>query len=275
MSVDEEVMKNAVELLTKKANSMLAKMKGFVIKDYEAYLNKFPYLNGCFSPFVSSPNVFAPLNQATKKETAYTSMVGYFLQDKDFGQYLYKGLCRLIGIKQIKEMKSVVCEKTAKDYGRLDIFIKSKDEKNIIIEAKVTAQESGNQLKNYSDCFKEYREKYQRKQNTLVLLTIYNDIQHKDFKNIMWLELAAAFYAGYNTYKFMNNKGSKWYEMKLGEKDDTYNGVYLQMWLSNILTYLYEIDEIDEIDDTELYKYNFFNYFVKTYISIMNEIAKK
>ena len=46
MSVDEEVMKNAVELLTKKANSMLAKMKGFVIKDYETYLNKFPYLNG-------------------------------------------------------------------------------------------------------------------------------------------------------------------------------------------------------------------------------------
>ena len=55
----------------------------------------------------------------------------------------------------------------------------------------------------------------------------------------MWLELAAAFYAGYNTYKFMNNKGSKWYEMMLGEKVNTYNGVYLQMWLSNILTYLY------------------------------------
>lgn len=275
MNVNQEVMKEAVNLLENKAGSMLDKMKGFVMKDYTRYIRKYPYLNECFAPFVRSPNIFAPLNQNTKKETAYTSMIGYFLQDKEFGQYLYRGLCCLLGLKQIKSMTKVVCEKVEQNYGRLDVFIESEDEKCIIIEAKVNAKESGNQLTNYSEYFNKGREKYQRKKNILVLLTIYDDITHRDYKNISWLELAAAFYAGYNTYKFMESRGSNWHTINLGEKVDTYNGIYLQMWLSNILSYLYEIEDINEITEIELHKYNLYNSFVDTYITIMNEIAKK
>ncbi len=256
------------------------------------YLENYNYLNNRFSPLRKHVDILYKPTQ----ETANTKLLTLFLKQYEFKNYLLKSLIYLIEDKDknkdkyknkdnltIRDAESEVPIKN----GRIDVLCTCNeyiDGKNqIVIEAKIGQREQDKQTVNY----------YKAKEKTafeFIYLTKETQMpQCEHFKNITWLDLAAAFYAGYNRYKHNKNKKSfnihsniEWKEIKFGELEDTNEGIFFQMWLSHILTHLYEVKDIDSVlkkhnilEENEYRQINQSVSFIEKYEYIMVKIYGK
>ncbi|MCI6475764.1 MAG: hypothetical protein MSA07_08740 [Mucispirillum sp.] len=271
--IDMSKVRDAFEFVKKNIETFNDEVVSYFTEYYNELINKYKYFaTDCFSPLRSNANVFAAVNEDVYKETAYTSLLGYFLRDRDFGQDLFRSLLISIGIYDKYTLENVQCEQ--KDYiRRYDVVCICNDESKLIIEAKINAIESESQtddiyLFNADDTF------------AFIYLTVdSSNACNEHFKSLSWNRLAAAFYAGYNTYRYKLeqnlNNDVYWKELDFSKTANTNNGIYLQMWLSNIMTYLYDIEEISNGDinqNEHLSIYTKCAEFIKDYENIMEEL---
>lgn len=271
--IDMSKVRDAFEFVKNNIKTFNDEVVSYFTEYYNELIDEYKYfVTDCFSPLRSNANVFAVVNENVYKETAYTSLLGYFLRDKDFGQDLFRALLVSVGIYDKCTLEDVKCEQ--KDYiRRYDVVCICNDGSKLIIEAKINAIESERQTddiyyyNSYDDCY-------------FIYLTIDgSNACNEHFESLSWNKLAAAFYAGYNTYRYglmkkLNNDIS-WKGLDFSTIVNTNNGIYLQMWLSNIMTYLYNIEKISNGDinqNEHLSIYTKCAEFIKDYENIMEEL---
>lgn len=241
---------------------------------FEEYMEAYIYFeNYRFSPLRTNTNVLG--YRKSYQETAYTNLLGHFLKNSVFKNNLLKSLLCLIDIDKNYdiediEIEDVNCEAKIKS-GKIDVLCMCNmaidGKKEILIEAKVDAKESKGQTEKY----------YKYKKNDVFAFIFLTKEETtpacKEFKNITWLDLAAAFYAGYNSYKYHDYKINKeWYKVNFGQLEDSNDGIFFQMWLSNILTYLYGLEDIKNLKSNDYEMYILSARFMEKYEDIMEAI---
>lgn len=240
---------------------------------FENKIKQYPYFKEHrFSPLVKHTEILLKPTQ----ETANTKLLTLFLKQYEFKNYLLKSLLFLIEDKYknkdnltIKDAESEVPIKN----GRIDVLCtcnENIDGKNqIVIEAKIGQREQDKQTMNY----------YKAKENEafkFIYLTKETQMpQCNHFKNITWLDLTAAFYAGYNSYKFSKTDKENWYAVNFSEIEDSNEGIFFQMWLSNILTHLYHIEDIEQFNDNDYNMFIISARFMEKYKEVMEAINGK
>ncbi len=225
-----------------------------------------------FSPLKSSTNVMG--YKKTTRETAYTYLLSHFLKESEFKNYLFKSILHLIGITKECELKDAESEVALPDgkSGRVDVLciceeIDESGKNELLIEAKINHKEGKDQTQRYFDAKKD-------KAFAFLYLTVNETTPEcNEFQNIIWIDLAAAFYAGYNSYKYHYYKiNEKWSEVNFGWLEDSHEGIFLQMWLSNILTYLYHMKDIEKFNSNEYDMFIISARFMEKYKEVMGAI---
>lgn len=178
-----------------------------------------------------------------RDEVIYTKLLTYCFNIKNIGNYLYNEILKLIDknreICNINAFSEYYINENGK---RIDIFITDNNKKGeCIIEAKINAEEHGEQ--------KKYYKKFAKKNNinNLIYLTINTQgNMEQEWCNITWLQLAAALLSG----------------LIKSKKIDTPQGIYVKFFISNILYHLYEINfNINDNENT----YN--NLYIMSYVT--------
>lgn len=271
--IDMSKVRDAFEFVKNNIKNFNDEVVSYFTEYYNELIYKYKYfVTDCFSPLRSNANIFAVVNENVYKETAYTSLLRYFLRDKDFGQDLFRAL--LVSVDEYNKyiLKEIHCEQYD-EIRRYDVVCICNNKEELVIEAKINTKESEGQtddiyLWKYDDAF------------CFVFLTVKgDDACNENFKSLSWKKLAAALYAGYNTYRYKLeqnlNNDVDWKELDFSKTVNTNNGIYLQMWLSNIMTYLYDIEEISNGDinhNEHLSIYTKCAEFIKDYETIMEEL---
>lgn len=226
-----------------------------------------------FSPLKSNTNVMG--YKKITSETAYTYLLSHFLRESEFRDKLFKSILFLLKNHDEYTLKEAECEARLQDdsLDRLDVLCicnENEDGKNeLVIEAKIKSKEGKDQTERY----------YKAKQNKafgFVYLTVEEATPKcKEFKNITWLDLAAAFYAGYNSYKFSKTDEKDWSTVDFSKIEDSNDGIFFQMWLSNILTHLYDIEDIEQFNDNDYNMFIMSARFMEKYKEVMEAINGK
>ncbi len=261
---------NNYQFISKNLELMNKQLDETLKKVFNDYIEKYPYFKKYrFSPLKSSANIFG---NKPKKETAHTNLLGYFLKNSEFKNYLLKSMLCLIGINEDNTIKDVICEATINNdkADRIDVLCicnKNIDGNNeIVIEAKIHSKEMDGQTKKY----------YYAKQKTafaFIYLTVEKEEPQCDkFINITWIDLVATFYAGYNSYKYSKTNEIQWHNVDFEQLEDSNDGIFFQMWLSNILTYFYYIVDIDKLEENDYEIFNNCARFMEQYHKIMESI---
>lgn len=272
--IQVDKLNKSYEFLKQNLQSLNNELNNLLKGKYGNYIEKYTYfVDSKFSPIKFSANVFAPVGK-THKETSYTFMLSYFLNLDEFKDYLFKALLFLINEKNMKShfsydkyiLDNVVAEEYNEGYGRIDVVCKCKNTKELIIEAKINASERLNQTDDYFECKKDTAFAF-------VFLSIDGkEADNMNFTNLSWFDLSAAFYAGYNSYKLKKYNINQWDKVDFGSLEDSINGIYLQMWLSNILTHLYKIEDIDKIEKNEYSMFSLISKFINEYEKVMEAL---
>lgn len=226
-----------------------------------------------FSPLKSNTNVMG--YKKITSETAYTYLLSHFLMESEFRDKLFKSILFLLKNKDEYTLKKAECEVVLPNDKscRVDVLCtcnESKDKKNeLVIEAKITSKEGKDQTERYYEAKKD-------KAFGFVYLTVNETSPEcEKFKNITWLDLAAAFYAGYNSYKFSKTDKENWHTVNFSEIEDSNDGIFFQMWISNILTYLYGLDDIEQFNDNDYNMFIISARFMEKYKEVMEAINGK
>lgn len=267
---DNNIFKFVKDNLWKLNDELNKALKGTFDND----ITEHPYFKEHrFSPLKSSTNIMG--YKKTTSETAYTYLLSHFLKESKFRACLFKSILFLLKIDDKYTLKDAECEVRLDDgsLDRLDVLCiceKSKDEKNeLVIEAKIKSKEGKDQTQRYFEAKKQVAFGF-------VYLTVNETPPECDtFQNITWLDLAAAFYAGYNSYKFSKTDEKDWHKVDFSKIEDSNDGIFFQMWLSNILTYLYNIKDIEEFNSNDYNKFIISSRFMEKYKEVMGAINGK
>ncbi len=261
---DFEFISNNLHALDKQLNTALK-------QSYEQYIGHYNYFKEYrFSPLKTNTNILG--YKKSSKETAYTQLLGHILKYSEFRDYLFKSILFLLNIDDDYTLKDAECEARLQDgsLDRVDVLCicnENEDEKNeLIIEAKIKSKEGKDQTKRYYEAKKD-------KAFAFIYLTVdATSPECNEFQNITWLDLAAAFYAGYNSYKFIKTDEKDWHTIDFSKIEDCNDGIFFQMWISNILTYLYGLEDIENLKRNDYEMYILSARFMEKYEEIMEAI---
>lgn len=192
--------------------------------------------------------------------------------ESEFRDKLFKSILFLLKNKDEYTLKKAECEVVLPNDKscRVDVLCtcnESKDKKNeLVIEAKITSKEGKDQTERYYEAKKD-------KAFAFIYLTVdATSPECNEFQNITWLDLAAAFYAGYNSYKFIKTDEKDWHTIDFSKIEDCNDGIFFQMWISNILTYLYGLEDIENLKRNDYEMYILSARFMEKYEEIMEAI---